>query len=209
MNCISIQRLIVPFINDELNISQLEEFIHHIHSCPDCMEELEVHYVLLAGMKQLDEDKELSDNFHQDLMDLLRLSEDRIIHDKFLHIRKRIILIIVITLVAIVSSFRIGEFVVEDVLNNDNKESDFLVDNIFLVDKPAAFGNAEAELDNNSLSGMIMNHLSDIYVYLKTTDPEGAKRMEEKLGDRIWKDAKIQKSIGMDFNVDDWILWNY
>ncbi len=209
MNCINIQRLIVPFINDELNISQLEEFIHHIHSCPDCMEELEVHYVLLAGMKQLDEDKELSDNFHQDLMDLLRLSEDRIIHDKFLHIRKRIILIIVITLVAIVSSFRIGEFVVEDVLNNDNKESDFLVDNIFLVDKPAAFGNAEAELDNNSLSGMIMNHLSDIYVYLKTTDPEGAKRMEEKLGDRIWKDAKVQKSIGMDFNVDEWILWNY
>ena len=209
MNCIDIQRLIVPFINDELNISQLEEFVHHVHSCPNCMEELEVHYVLLAGMKQLDEDKELSNNFHQDLMDLLRLSEDRIIHVKFLHIRKRIILIIVITLVAIVSSFRIGEFVVEDVLNNDNKKSDFLVDNIFLVEKPAVFDNPGAEPDKDSLSGMVLNHLSDIYVYLKTTDPDGAKLMEEKFGDRIWEDTEIQKSIGMDFDVNDWILWNY
>lgn len=209
MNCSDIQRLIVPFINDELNISQLEEFIHHVHSCPNCMEELEVHYVLLARMKQLDEDKELSNNFHQDLMDILRLAEDRIIHDKFLHIRKRIILIIVITLVAIVSSFRIGEFVVEDVLNNDNKKSDFLVENIFLVDKPAAFNNTDKEYDTNSLSGTAVRHLSDIYVYLKTTDPDGAKRMEEKFGDRIWKDTEIQKSIGMEFDLNDWILWNY
>ncbi len=208
MNCIETQRLIVPFINDELNIKQLEEFVHHVHSCPDCMEELQVYYVLLAGMKQLDEDKELSNNFNQDLMDLLNLSEDRIIHDKFLHIRKRIVLIILIALVAVVSSFRIGEFVVEDVLNND-KKSDFLMDNIFLVDSPAQFDNPDIRNENNSLSGMILNNLADIYVYLKTNDPEGAKLMKEKFGDQIWIDTKVSKSVGMKFNIGDWIVLNY
>ncbi|MGB8454388.1 MAG: zf-HC2 domain-containing protein [Anaerocolumna sp.] len=208
MNCIDIQRLIVPFINDELNIEQLEEFIHHVHSCPNCMEELEVYYVLLAGMKQLDEDKELSDDFNQDLRDLISLSEDRIIHNKFLHIRKRIVLIILITLVAVISSLRIGEFVVEDVLNND-KKSDFLMDNVFLVDSPAQFDNQEIRNVNDSLSGMILNNLADIYIYLKTNDPEGAKLMEEKFGDRIWMDTNVSKSVGMEFDIDDWIVLNY
>jgi hypothetical protein len=209
MNCIETQRLIVPFINDELNIKQLEEFIHHVHSCPDCMEELQVYYVLLAGMKQLDEDKELSNNFNQDLIDLLSLSEDRIIHDKFLHIRKRIVLIIVIALVAIISSLRIGEFVVEDVLNNDDKKSDFMLNNIFLVDNPARFDDPDVRRETNNLSGMILNNLAEIYIYLKTNDPEGAKLMKEKFGDQIWADTKVSKSIGMKFNLDDWIVLNY
>jgi hypothetical protein len=208
MNCIETQRLIVPFINDELNMEQLEEFIHHVHSCPNCMEELEVYYVLLAGMKQLDEDKELSTNFNQDLKDLLSLSEDRIIHNKFLHIRKRIVLIILITLVAIVSSFRIGEFVVEDVLNGD-KKSDFMLDNVFFVDNPVQFDNTTGGNGNTGLNGMILNNLSDIYVYLKTNDPKGAKLMEEKLGDRIWENTTASKSVGMKFNINDWIILNY
>jgi hypothetical protein len=208
MNCIETQRLIVPFINDELNMEQLEEFIHHVHSCPNCMEELEVYYVLLAGMKQLDEDKELSTNFNQDLKDLLSLSEDRIIHNKFLHIRKRIVLIILITLVAIVSSFRIGEFVVEDVLNGD-KKSDFLLDDVFLADNPVAFDDTAAGAGNTGLNGLIVNNLSDIYVYLKTNDPKGAKRMKEKFGDRIWENTTVSKSVGMNFNINDWIILDY
>ncbi len=207
MNCIEIHRLIVPFVNDELTMKQLEEFIHHVHSCPKCMEELEVYYVLLAGMKQLDEDKELSIDFNQDLKDLLNLSEDRIIHDKFLHIRKRIVLIIMISLVAIVSSFRIGEFVVEDVLGD--KKSDFLLDNVFYVDKPVQLEEADIRNEQNELSVLIRNNLADIYVYLKTRDPEGAKIMEEKFGDRIWENASVSKSIGMQFNIDEWIVLIY
>ncbi|GEM_PF-2443584 len=208
MNCIDIQRLIVPFINDELNMKQLEEFIHHVHSCPNCMEELEVYYVLLAGMKQLDEDKELSNDFNQDLLDLLKLSEDRVIHNKFLHIRKRIVLIIMISIVAIISSFRIGEFVVEDVLNN-NKKSDFLLDNVFLADKPAWFDNPDIRKEKNNLSGMILDNLPDIYVYLKTYDPEGAKLMEEKFGERIWDGAQISNSAGMKSDLNSWIILEY
>ncbi len=209
MNCIEIQRLIVPFINDELNISQLEEFVHHVRSCPNCMEELEVYYVLLAGMKQLDEDRELSNNFNQDLMDLLKLSEERIIHDKFLHIRKRIILIILISIVAVFSSFRFGEFVVEDVLNKEAKESNFLMENVFLVDKPAQFDNPDLMKEKNNLSGMILRHLPDIYVYLRITDPESAEIMKEKFGDRIWEYARISQGADRQFSLTDWIVLNY
>lgn len=208
MNCIDVQRLIMPFINDELNTKQLEEFIHHVHSCPNCMEELEVHYVLLAGMKQLDEDRELSANFNQDLKDLLERSEDRIIHEKFLHIRKRIVLIILIALVAIISSFRFSEFVVEDVLDDDKKSS-FLLDNVFFAENPVQFDHFITGTGPNELNGLILDNLADIYVYLITKDPESSKTMKEKFGARIWENTKVPGSIGMEFNIDEWIILNY
>ena len=38
------QSLITGFINDELDIGELERFILHIQSCKECREELEVYY---------------------------------------------------------------------------------------------------------------------------------------------------------------------
>lgn len=207
MNCMDAQRLIVPFINKELNINQLEEFLHHVNSCPNCMEELEVYYVLLAGMKQLDEDKELSTDFNQDLKNLLRQAQDRIIHEKFLHIRKRIVLIILISVVAVISSFRIGEFVVEDVLSL--KKSNFYQDNIFTPDKSIRLEEIDYGETQNQLANLILSNLSDIYVYLRLKGPEGAKLMKEKFGDRIWENAKVKKNIGMQFNLDDWNPYSY
>jgi len=180
MTCLDAQRLIMPFINKKLDINQMEDFIDHIHSCPDCMEELEVYYVLFSGMKQLDEDKELSINFHHDLMQLIKRSEDRIFHDKILHIRKRIILIIVITFTALISSFRIGEFVVEDVLHIE--KSNFYLEGIF-----------PEELDGE-LAKKISKNLNSIHNYLIEVDPEAAIRMEETYPDYEWdKKLKIEK----------------
>jgi hypothetical protein len=180
MTCIDAQRLIMPFINKKLDISQMEDFIDHIHSCPNCMEELEVYYVLLSGMKQLDEDKELSVNFHQDLLQLIKRSEDRIFHDKILHIRKKIILIIVITLTAFLSSFRIGEFVVEDVLHKELFKSNFYIEGLF------------PENGEGVLSRKISRHLNEIHNYLMEEDPESAIRLEEIYPDYEW-DKKLEE----------------
>ena len=191
MNCIEAQRLIMSFIDDKLDINQLEEFINHINSCPDCMEELEVYYVLLAGMKQLDEDKELSNNYHQDLMNRLKQSEDLIFRDKMNHIRKRIILSIMITLVAIISSFRLGEFVVEDILQNEVTESNYMMDNLFFMDNRFALDNPTLLDRNDTFSRIILKNLPDIYVYLKETDSQGAKKMLEHFGNQtigIWSE---------------------
>jgi hypothetical protein len=189
MTCIDTQRLITPFIQGELDIDQLEEFINHVKSCPDCMEELEVYYVLISGMKQLDEDKVLSNDFHQDLMNMIKRSEDRIFHYKFLHIRKRLVLAILITLTAMVSSFRLTELVVDEI----NKESNYLVDNLFIT------------YDDPKVKAIIINNLADIYSYLKEKDPESAKKLkehyneeiliEEILNEEILRDEQLKKGI--------------
>jgi hypothetical protein len=196
MNCIDIQRLILPFINKKLNLNQLDEFIHHINSCPNCMEELEVYYVLFEGMRQLDEDKELSNNFHEDLKNLIRESDDRILHDKFLHIRKRIILFIIISVVAVISSFQFGEYVVDDVLQRDNKESDFLAEDIFIIDKSLIMEQPIISDFSLILNNKINENMLDIYVYLKIKDPKSADKMEDKFGDFIFKNEKIPNKIG-------------
>lgn len=180
MNCIDVQRLILPFINDELNIKQLDEFLHHIDSCPNCKEELEVHYILLSGMKQLDDDKVITDNFHKDFTDLLRLSEERVVHDRFVHIRKRIVLIILISIVALVSSLRFGEFVVDDVLNLEPKESSYTMDNLFFMDMPGDYDKDINKLNPGSLTAKSLRRLQSIYDYLLITDEEGAKLMDKK-----------------------------
>lgn len=209
MNCIDVQRLIMPFINDELDMEQLEDFVHHVNSCPDCMEELEVYYVLLAGMKQLDEDKELSNDFHQDLVNILRQTDERIIHFKFLHIRKRIILIILIAIVAIISSVRIGEFVVEDVLHKEVTKSNYLVVNIFRP-KQTLYSTTPGLINKNkSLDYIILKNLADIYVYLRVENRESAKLMEKKFGDEIWENEKIKKGVGLQLTIPDTTILYY
>ncbi len=96
MTCLKAQSLITPFINDELKLEELEEFISHVHSCRDCREELEVYYALLTAMKQLDEDKNLSDDFSLELSEKLDREQEKIIHVKIIHYRKKAIMLLVI-----------------------------------------------------------------------------------------------------------------
>jgi len=94
------QSLITPFINDKLNLKELEEFIDHVLSCPECREELEVYYALLTAMKQLDEDKSLSNDYNMELSSKLERAQDKIIHVKFTYYRKKGVLLLVILLIA-------------------------------------------------------------------------------------------------------------
>ena len=64
MNCQEAQRLIVPFINGNLTIEQAKDFFKNIDQCKECKDELEIYYVLLIGLKQLDEDASDSLNLH-------------------------------------------------------------------------------------------------------------------------------------------------
>lgn len=98
MTCMKAQGLITAFINDELKIDELEEFIKHIQSCAECREELEVYYALLTAMKQLDEDKNLSDDFGQDLKEKIERSQEKIIHLRYNYYRKKGVLMMIIFL---------------------------------------------------------------------------------------------------------------
>jgi uncharacterized membrane protein YukC len=90
------QGQITAFINDELNITELDKFIDHIDSCEDCKEELEVYYTLLTAMKQLDEDKNLSDDFNQELKEKLDKTQEKIIHLRYNYYRKKGVMVIIL-----------------------------------------------------------------------------------------------------------------
>lgn len=108
------QGLITPFIQNKLSIEELEEFLDHIDSCPNCREELEVYYALLTAMKQLDEDKNLSSNFVQELNEKLEKSQEKIIHAKYTYYRKITVLIFTMIFLAFFISFSYANRSAED-----------------------------------------------------------------------------------------------
>lgn len=201
MNCIDAQQLIMPFISDLLDIKQLDEFIDHMNSCPHCMEELEVYFVLLTSMKQLDEEKDMSSDYHEDLMNRLKESEERIIHHKFVHIRKRIVLSVIISFMAIISSVSIGEYVVEDLLNKKVTKSDYLVNELYQPRKFLYSSNDALMYRNTNIKHVVLYKLFDIYVYLSVENKDSAKLMEKKYGNIIWEDEIIEKGVGLQIDI--------
>ena len=67
MNCQNAQSMVLNFINNKLDKEETKEFIEHIRDCKDCWEELEIYYVMLIGLKQLDEGEELVTDFKEKL----------------------------------------------------------------------------------------------------------------------------------------------
>ena len=54
MNCKETQRLLVPYINGELDAAAEDDFVYHVRNCPECYDELEVYSSVFAGIRQLD-----------------------------------------------------------------------------------------------------------------------------------------------------------
>lgn len=67
MNCQNAQSMVLNFINNKLDKEETKEFIEHIRGCKDCWEELEIYYVMLIGLKQLDEGEEMVADFKEKL----------------------------------------------------------------------------------------------------------------------------------------------
>lgn len=69
INCEKVQEGINDYINHKLPDRELEEFIRHVRSCPDCFEELETYYIVSITMQYLDDEKEESYNITRLLAD--------------------------------------------------------------------------------------------------------------------------------------------
>ncbi|NLL00059.1 MAG: zf-HC2 domain-containing protein [Clostridiales bacterium] len=133
MTCMKAQGLITAFINDELNIGELEEFVSHMQACEECREELEVYYALLTAMKQLDEDRNLSDDFNQELKEKLDRAQERIIHLRYNYYRKKgVMLLIIISMTVLFSLYHY--FTPKDI-GNPVKESRFKLRFSFMEDR--------------------------------------------------------------------------
>ena len=55
MTCVEAEKMVVPYMKDELSPTELEDFLDHIHTCENCRGELEIHYMVDVGLKKLDE----------------------------------------------------------------------------------------------------------------------------------------------------------
>ena len=157
MTCSEAQSYITPFINDKLDSKQIEEFLIHIEKCEDCKEELEVYYTLLTGMKQLEEESDLSSDCHLAFENKLKKEEEKIINKKIISIRKRVVLIILICVVSFFSSMGIHEYVTGELEEAKEQEEgyDYDIKNYFYLDR------------ETSLDKFIKKNQDDILKYKK------------------------------------------
>ena len=51
MTCMEAEKMVVPYMKDELSPTELEDFLDHIKTCENCREELEIHYMVDAGIR--------------------------------------------------------------------------------------------------------------------------------------------------------------
>lgn len=77
MDCREAQKLVMPYIQDELTDRELEDFLEHIETCPACQEELEIYFMVSLGLKQLDEGTG-SFNMKQEMAEALENSYRRV-----------------------------------------------------------------------------------------------------------------------------------
>lgn len=67
MNCQEAQSNVLNYITHKLSREETREFIEHVRECPDCQDELEINYIVMIGMRQLDKGDVLSVDFQKEL----------------------------------------------------------------------------------------------------------------------------------------------
>ncbi|MBQ7707137.1 MAG: zf-HC2 domain-containing protein [Lachnospiraceae bacterium] len=63
MTCLEAQSNIMAFIDGKLSDDEVTSFVRHMQNCKNCSEELEIYYTLIVGMRKLDNNEDLPQNF--------------------------------------------------------------------------------------------------------------------------------------------------
>lgn len=82
MNCQETQSNIMNYISHHLNNEQTKSFIEHIRSCPNCQDELEINYIVMVGLQQLDDGEILSVDFRKKLKEDIDLRYDMVMKEE-------------------------------------------------------------------------------------------------------------------------------
>lgn len=77
MTCKEAQAMVIPYINQELTIEETEAFLEHVKTCKECKEELEIYYIAMVGVRQLDSEGDISD-IKEDLRHTLAASHFKV-----------------------------------------------------------------------------------------------------------------------------------
>lgn len=71
MDCKEAQRLIRPFLMDELDENKKNEFIMHVNACRECMEDLKLDFLVTEGVLVSDDRRDV--DFEQMFQERLNL----------------------------------------------------------------------------------------------------------------------------------------
>ena len=58
MNCQTAESMVNRYIEHDLSVDELEDFLEHVENCPSCYDDLETYFIVHAAMQQLDEKQE-------------------------------------------------------------------------------------------------------------------------------------------------------
>jgi hypothetical protein len=97
MTCQNAARMIPDFIEDKLEIQEIEELMKHIDHCGSCKEELSIQFLIHAGLIELEDGK--SFNLQSELDETLENAHRKIKMHHF--IRESIIFVEVIGIIAL------------------------------------------------------------------------------------------------------------
>ena len=100
LDCTQAQKMIQPFLDEELGAKQANEFLTHIRDCETCRHELETSCIVEYALKYLDDDK--LDNFDiQGLLDeQIVLSERRLSRRQIITVLVWIAIIVMALIIA-------------------------------------------------------------------------------------------------------------
>ena len=116
MICSGAQSLITKYVQDQLDLKTLEEFLQHVTSCDDCLEELEVYYIVFTGIKHLDTDENIAINYHEEFIRSIAKNQQKIRHSKRLHYGRRIIFVALLVAIMLLSNFSLSKYEIEDTM---------------------------------------------------------------------------------------------
>lgn len=136
MTCFEAQSLIIKYLNNELNDDELKAFLDHIDNCKECADELEIYYTVITGIKQLDADKELTNNFSIALKKRLTQSRNSLTKRKKRKYRKvasfGLVVLVLTPLFLGIESSQVNDK--KGIVYTDAKKSDYTLKHSFSYD---------------------------------------------------------------------------
>ncbi len=93
MDCREVQKKFIPFIDDELNVTELYKFLKHLRECEECREEYNIYYTMIMGMRYLESDNNKTE-FKINSDQKLRYAQDYLIKYRIIFIEKVVLFIV-------------------------------------------------------------------------------------------------------------------
>ena len=60
ISCKDVENYLQPYLEDKLNFSDTKVLLEHLKDCRECMDELEIRYLLYEGLKRLEKGHNLN-----------------------------------------------------------------------------------------------------------------------------------------------------